>query len=372
MPDADTLRDRLRRKAQEAGKAAETGGDVPPETIDALNRLARLVEIHERTAPPAPAARWPIAALLAATLILASLLLFLRVDETEIELELVLSDVGFVLAGPQAQAITGVATLAELRAAGLSAVQTSHPALSERLSGIAGPLTMRLAAGGDDHPGSVTLNPVVLPADTAVRIRRTGADGLGLLLRGEPASLGVTLFGPVDVDLPNTPSQSLDVATPRSLTLETSAAGADLDLRAPGTGVAFAPQIAIAGLTLFDVDEFAPAGTTPQPVSTILSGTVYFESLNGAAHQLRSRELLRFDRIHGVIRTLRLDDDRIALNVRATARGLRRGWTDDPTSMMPTYLEWLQARHGLSLLWGTALYLFGLITMVLRWWRALP
>jgi hypothetical protein len=35
---------------------------------------------------------------------------------------------------------------------------------------------------------------------------------------------------------------------------------------------------------------------------------------------------------------------------------------------MPTYLEWLRARHGLSLLWGTTLYLFGVIVGALRWW----
>ena len=35
---------------------------------------------------------------------------------------------------------------------------------------------------------------------------------------------------------------------------------------------------------------------------------------------------------------------------------------------MPTYLAWLKARHGLYLLWGTTLYLFGLIASLLRWW----
>jgi hypothetical protein len=34
---------------------------------------------------------------------------------------------------------------------------------------------------------------------------------------------------------------------------------------------------------------------------------------------------------------------------------------------MPTYLEWLKARHGLSLFWGTSLYLFGLAAAALRW-----
>jgi hypothetical protein len=34
---------------------------------------------------------------------------------------------------------------------------------------------------------------------------------------------------------------------------------------------------------------------------------------------------------------------------------------------MPTWLDWLKARRGLYLLWGTAIYVFGLIAGVLRW-----
>jgi hypothetical protein len=37
-------------------------------------------------------------------------------------------------------------------------------------------------------------------------------------------------------------------------------------------------------------------------------------------------------------------------------------------SLMPTRLEWLQARHGLSLLWASSLYLMGIIGVVLHWW----
>ena len=36
---------------------------------------------------------------------------------------------------------------------------------------------------------------------------------------------------------------------------------------------------------------------------------------------------------------------------------------------MPTLLDWLRQRQGLSLLWGTALYLFGIVTTFRRWWR---
>ena len=48
---------------------------------------------------------------------------------------------------------------------------------------------------------------------------------------------------------------------------------------------------------------------------------------------------------------------------------MRSGWGENPSSLMPTWLEWIRARHGLSLLWATTLYLFGVITAILRWWR---
>jgi hypothetical protein len=371
VADDDALRERLRRKAEETGRAAEADGDVPPDALDSLSRLARLVEIRERATPPVPPARWPVATLLAGALLLVSLLLFLRVSETDVELELTLSEVGFVLSGEQA--ITNVVRLAELRAAGLHGVQFTDPALSESLGAeVSEGRTVRLtAASRDGRTGSVTMSPITLPAGTEVRIQGTGADSQRLSLRGGATSLRATLLDPIDVNLPDTPTRSLDLRTPKAMLLETGANGVDLDLRdAEGSTVELAPQLAIDGLTLFGVDEFAPEGTTPQPVSAILSGTLYFESLNGAAHQLRPRELLRFGEIRGVIRTLQFDGDRITLNVRARTRGLRSGWSEDPASLMPTYLEWLQARHGLTLLWGTTLYLFGLMTVVLRWWRA--
>jgi hypothetical protein len=57
------------------------------------------------------------------------------------------------------------------------------------------------------------------------------------------------------------------------------------------------------------------------------------------------------------------------VNFRGTTRGIRSGWSDRPANLMPTYLDWLQAHHGLSLLWGTTLYLFGVAATILRWWR---
>jgi hypothetical protein len=157
----------------------------------------------------------------------------------------------------------------------------------------------------------------------------------------------------------------IDFKIPKSLTFDTDPAGTNLDLVfETGANVAagFSPQLSVHRLSLSRIDEFnTPAGTLVQAVSTILSGMVYFESLDGAKYPLRPQELLRFEDVQGTIRTLQLVDGRINLNFRGRMRGMSTGWGEHPRDLMPTYLEWLQARHGLSLLWGSTLYVFGML-----------
>lgn len=96
---------------------------------------------------------------------------------------------------------------------------------------------------------------------------------------------------------------------------------------------------------------------------------LYFQSLNGKERSLRPGEKIRFEQVRGEIRTLRLDDNQIALKFHGHVQGMSTGSPENRSSLMPTCLEWLSARHSLSLFWGTTLYLFGLITGILRWWR---
>lgn len=105
-------------------------------------------------------------------------------------------------------------------------------------------------------------------------------------------------------------------------------------------------------------------------LSTILSGTLYLEALDGRAYPLRYGEALDFDHAEGVIRSLDVQKEQTVLRFRGQVRGMRTGWADAQRSLMPTFLEWLKARHGLYLLWGTTLYILGLIGGILRWWGA--
>jgi hypothetical protein len=364
MSGDDPLRSRLRKKVHEA-EAHE--GEIPADQLEAINRLERLVEVRDKTfATPPP--RWRIVVVLAAALLVVSLLIFLRVHETEVEMQLVVSEVGFVLA--RSQAITGIVNLAELEVSGLRGLQLSDPVLSAWSAESAEEQkAVRVAAL---ESGTLTLDPLHLATGIDVRIDADRSpSGCRIVLRGARTAVRATAHGSLQVDLLGSGMRTTAFGIPRPLLFETDPGEVTLDLLfAKGSRAAFSPQLAIHKLALSRIDEFqAQEGTTVEAVSTILSGTIYMESLNGAARPLRPRELLRFDEIRGVIRTLELGDGRIALAFRGTVRGMRSGWGARPVSLMPTWLDWLRARHGLSLLWGTTLFLSGLITEILRWWR---
>jgi len=368
MADDDPLRDTLARKIRQiAEEAAAREGEVPPDQLEALNRLARLIELRDEMFAATPS-RWPIVTILAATVVVVGLLLFLRVPETEVEIQALVSETAMTLA--QAQTATHTLQLAELGASGLHDIQQVDEELVGWVKSPQNQSAVRVAAEGS---GTITLNPLNLPAGVELGIdAEHSPDQYRLVLRDAATILRATMQGAVRIDIPGAGQRMLNFAIPRPLLLETDPQEVTLDLRrAARSSAVFAPQLAIEKLTLSRIDEFqGPDGATPQTVSTILSGTIYLESLNGERRVLRPRELLRFDDIRGVIRTLEMRDGGLLLAFRGKVRGMRTGWGDNPVDLMPTWLEWLKARHGLSLLWGTTLYLFGLGAAIVRWWRS--
>jgi len=230
--DRDPLRSLLHRKVREVSdEAAQHDGDVPSVQLDALNRLARLVEVRDKTPPAAP--RWRVAVVLAGTLVLVSLLLFLRVRETEVELQLVTSEVGFVLAQPQV--LTDVVILAELGASGLRDIQCSDPALSQWMVEAAQDEQKAIrvtAIEQDGKSGTVTLNPFNLPADVEVQVYDDRSPGAcRVVLKGARTAVRTTLYGPLHIDLQGAGTQSPDLGIPRSLLLETDPGEVNLNLR---------------------------------------------------------------------------------------------------------------------------------------------
>ena len=59
----------------------------------------------------------------------------------------------------------------------------------------------------------------------------------------------------------------------------------------------------------------------------------------------------------------------IAVRFHGIVSDMTIGSGESRRSLMPTVFEWLAARHGLSLLWGTTVYLVGLLLTLRAWWK---
>ncbi len=232
---------------------------------------------------------------------------------------------------------------------------------------------IRLSVESDgERKGTVTLVALKAPAGTRVWVRSTDVPHqYRLSLKASSLDFRADVNGPVRVGPLGAPAEIIDFVSPKSILLRPGSNEVDFDLTVPAASKGtFSPQLSTKGLSLFRIDEFVDADRSlVRRISTIISGTLYFESLNGQERTLRPGEGIHFKGSEGDLRTLQLRDGYIALKFHGRVVGMSTGAGKSRTSLMPTYLEWLKARHGLSLLWGTTLYLFGLILGILRWWR---
>jgi hypothetical protein len=371
---ADQLRELLRQQVQSAtAEAIRSDGQVSAEQAAKVERLAHLVDLYQAAQPSPVRRRWPLILALGGTLLIVSALLFARVPETEIELDLALSEVSFV--SPTQQVLTESLNLSSLGVSGLEEIQipsanhdfqTTRPS-EERES------ALRLSVDSrGKRSGSITLTPMVLPVDVHVWVRRSELpQQYRLSLEGANTEISVGVNGPVRLGFSHRGAERRDFIAPDGVLLKSGGNEVDLDLVLLDPAKSqFSSQLLAKGLSFLHIDEFRdPNNTVVRRVSTIILGNLTFESLNGLEQNLHPGEMIQFEYSRGEIRTLRLQEDKIDLKFHGRVRGMSIGSDESRRSLMPTWLDWLRARHSLSLLWGTAFYLFGLIAGALRWWR---
>ena len=324
--------------------------------------------------PAAPAAatpnRWIPALVFLATLLVASVLLFVRVSTTTIELAGTFSGVGFV--SGREQALTRPLRVVALGAAGASEVR-----MPEEVASSATTTALRVTV--DDtaaamRAGSIVIDRIVVPAGAQVWLARTDVPRqYRLSLRAaSPASIAVhaDVVGAVAFAPAGAPRTAVTLRAPRELDFSSSSGTLDVDVTlAPGTTPRW-EQLDVRDLRVHRVDDDRGAARPlARPISTIQSGSLYFEALGGTERKLRPGEMLRFGAASGTFLTLDLRDDVIAATFQGEVSGMRSGSGDEPRSLMPTLLEWLRKRQGLSLMWGTALYLSGIALTLRKWWR---
>jgi hypothetical protein len=367
----DEAREYLERKSADLAEQAARGESIPADLVDALNRLARLIEIRDAAAPRRRA--WWAAGTFSGALIIVSVLLFARVAETDIEVDLLVSGLRFATASDQL--VAGALRVSSLGASRLREIRVPSPTGPDEdtvQSDAGDQAAVRISPdAGAKPPGTVAFAPLVLPAGASVALRTAESPREFVLsFQASGQELRADVEGAVSVGVAGSPPKVIKFTSPKPIMLRTGSADVDLALTFPSVPqTPLAPQLSVSGLSFSRVDQFLDGGRSlVRRVSTVLSGTLFLESLDGEKFPLRPAEELQFAESSGEIRELRLEDNQIAVRYHGRVRGMTTGSGEGHRSLMPTYLEWMRARHGLSLFWGATLYLTGLIAGALRWW----
>ena len=315
--------------------------------------------------------RWLPATIFAVTLVVASVLLFTRVPTTTIEFGGSFTGLGFVSAVEQP--LNRPLDVTAIGVAGLKGAQLPEEVAQQEGGMPAIRIAVDSAKGG--KRGSIVVDRVVVPAGTHVWLSRTDLPRqYRLSLRSTapvPVTVHADVMGTLAIAPANGPPTTTTLRAPRPAAFTGTTSALDLDLTlAPAAQAPRWQQIEARDLQLYRVENDQDADRPlVRPVSTVLSGSVFFESVGGTERKLRPGEMLRFGAASGTFLTLDLRDDGIAATFQGDVRELRTGAGAHPRSLMPTLLDWLRQRQGLSLLWGTALYLFGVVTTFRKWWR---
>jgi hypothetical protein len=343
---------------------------IPRDRIDGLARLAQLVEIRRRLEPSPASSVWndwapPI--VLLATLFVATLLLFTPVGETEIELDVRVSEVG-LRPGSDTVLLEG-AVLQRLGVAGAqeaSVRKTADWAGLDLVAAHAGTISLEIAPAGT-AAASVTLGSIRTGPGTQVWIQGSvNPRQVRLVINSDQdVEVQASLLGPLQLAGYGVAPQTVDFKLPRPVLFRSERSTMTLDLMASeDESIRFAPTLLVEGLAFYRVTH---ADDRARRVSSLKSGFLYLTALNGTEERLREGQELRLDQVRGEIRTIQLGPGSLGLRFHGDVGGMETGSYEDPRNLMPGWLEWLRARHGASLLWGTALYIFGLVTAALRW-----
>ena len=407
-PDpGEALRSAIREHVRRAVTGEVQAGSDP---VAEVQRLAQLLAAYEQSRPPRPRRVWPVVALLLATALAVSALLFVRVPSTEVTLALDLSSLGFRIGhGPEPGRID---LLARVNADQMSIDDVDAVELDDRPVATGEASSFTLSAAG---VGSISLHPLQVPVGTWVRVNRPDATGALTLELGHPdAELEVAMTLPPEIEIlpadaglatrfdPNRGAQrgvfragAVDGSACARLRLRWQAAPAPVSPSATGAPdlAPFRAALPVDALLFTDLE----GGDQGTQYSTVLGGLLYLEAVAGREVEIRRDQLLDVGLgpaaseqgvsadaadVCGIrsapptllaaparLMRVAVGADAIAVQAEASVHRLSTGTANNRLNLMPRSLEWLQTRQELLLFWGAFGSLFGLAYTVLLWWR---
>jgi len=368
----DNLEKLVRAERKKLLGIAVATGTVDKDAFDRLDRLCKLA------AEAKPERRWLIPFVVFALLTIFIGLLVKEQHETEIDLDLAVSELHFRL--PQQEQLTGDQFLRSLNAAALDGIVvdgTYWPAPKPDTCSLSVEL-VSAALKAD----AITLAALVPPKGWDVGVSRSGSEVDFAFTSPSPSTekefaVRAALRGKAALSTdctPNRKNRTIRWNGPGSLTMRI---GAATTLRCRSASpIRFADQIGFENLRLYAIEHYqTDTGPVDRRLSSVLRGTFYLDALNAKAVPLRPFEDLSLGSSTGYIRGVSVPVDSKPLNeeldlqAHATVRELNLGSGANERSQMPRWLELLAAQTGITLLWAAGIYAFGIIYAVLRWYH---
>lgn len=350
-------------------KSLISGDEVTETEFNKIEKMARIIEIRDLFSPPHK--RWPLLTMLGVILLIVSMLMYFRLEKTEIELDLTVSEFQFKSSEKSEQIFTEGFNVLKIDIKGLSKLQL--PRSGKQLSAEIRNNNIRIVPLKENgRQGKVTLATLVLPPKTSVTVKFTGnPDDYLFIFKGAPIDLKITAWGPIEVRPLNSSRRKFHYKTPRSLNIIHAANEIHLNVIFRDTSKhKFCQKIDVKSLSFSSIEHHSDFKRTLfRQISTISKGTLFYKALKGEKVSLRQGEPIQFQKAEGLIREFKLSPEQISLKFHGKVSGMCTGTEENPIDLMPTWLEYLRANHILALIWGTTISLFGLIVGILRWLR---
>lgn len=366
----DPLKRLLAREIKSATDGTLSAGDVPLSKVERLSRLARLVELCEAASRDHKRRYWPIVASIVITLTVISVLLFVRVPQAQIELQLAVTDASFQLR--TADSVAENVVVSEIGVSGLADVNfrgRSYPAAALRLS------VPTRDVGGT----SIALIDVTPPAGSIVRLSKTFVPQQFRIVLESVAENGipkdinieirVVITGSLDASILPSLEEPLLVETtfaPEEMILTTGAKRIQIDLT-PANGTA---QLTSASLDIGNLafERTYELGGRPRRTSSVIDGSLVIEDLDRKRYPVGEGDGVQVEAV-GRISRPNLRQERLDVRFNGRTRLLSIGAPDNALDRMPRLVEWLSASYPVPFIWGLAGYVLVVLRFVLGGWR---
>jgi hypothetical protein len=348
-------------------EASQNDYVIGSDSVRVVTDLDQLRKIELSLEPPTRSSRWPIALVFLCTLVIVSVLFFSHVRSTRISLDATVSEITFTV-----DARTRFSPPLALSQARISGVILEPQNVWACPLAAAPSAFVFQASDAALQRASVSVDNFDLPQGTVMTVGNPGnsfAQDVKLTLPTDAGDLPIVFSAVGEVELRNGDCTAAHPASPFDrLTFHPSERVVDVSFQPLAEEIPVPIDIPASHISMYRViTASAPDSDYAKRVSTLFSGSLFFESIGSRERKLREGERIELDGFQGSLLMLHPEKDRLRIRLMGEVADVRSG--ESKSSLKPTWFDYLTANYGLSTLWAAVIYCFGVSLTLMKFWR---